>query len=84
MAALGNVATAQDFRGQGLARGACATLCGLLLTDGSETIALNVRSDNAAAIRAYTRLGFEPVAEYVEASLVARDVRLQADVRVTP
>jgi GNAT superfamily N-acetyltransferase len=73
VAALGNVATLPALRGRGLARGACAALCRLLLADGIETIALNVRDDNAAAIRAYTRLGFESVAEYVEASLVARD-----------
>jgi len=72
VAALGNVATLPELRGQGLARGACAALCRLLLGDGIETIGLNVHRDNAAAIGAYTRLGFEPVAEYTEASLVAR------------
>ena len=72
VAALGNVATLPDLRGQGLARGACASLCQLLLRDGIETIALNVRADNASAIASYTRLGFEPVAEYVEASLAVR------------
>jgi ribosomal protein S18 acetylase RimI-like enzyme len=72
VAALGNVATLPELRGRGLARGACAALCCLLLGDGIETIALNVRSDNEPAIRAYTRLGFERAAEYVEASLVAR------------
>ena len=72
VAALGNVATLPELRGQGLARGACAALCLLLLADGIETIALNVRADNAAAIASYSRLGFEPAAEYVEASLVAR------------
>ena len=72
VAALGNVATLPELRGQGLARGACAALCQLLLDDGIETIALNVRADNEAALRSYTRLGFEPVAEYTEASLVAR------------
>jgi ribosomal protein S18 acetylase RimI-like enzyme len=71
VAALGNVATLPGLRGRGLARGACAALCCLLLADGIETIALNVRVDNDAAIRAYTRLGFEHAAEYVEASLVA-------------
>jgi ribosomal protein S18 acetylase RimI-like enzyme len=71
VAALGNVATLPELRGHGLARGACAALCCLLLEDGIETIALNVRADNVAAIRAYTRLGFEQAAEYVEASLVA-------------
>lgn len=72
VAALGNVATLPAVRGRGLARAACAALCLMLLADGIETIALNVRADNAAAIAAYTRLGFEAVAEYVEASLEAR------------
>jgi RimJ/RimL family protein N-acetyltransferase len=72
VAALGNVATLPAVRGRGLAQGACAALCRLLLDDGIETIALNVRTDNVAARRAYERIGFETVAEYVEASLVAR------------
>ena len=73
VAALGNVATLPERRGEGLARGACAALCLLLLEDGIETIALNVRADNAPAVAAYERLGFEVEAEYVEASLVARE-----------
>jgi ribosomal protein S18 acetylase RimI-like enzyme len=72
VAALGNVATLPALRGQGLARGACAALCVLLLGDGIETIGLNVHRDNAAAVSAYTRLGFERVAEYTEASLISR------------
>ena len=72
VAALGNVATLPGLRGLGLARSACAALCRLLLEDGIGTIALNVSEDNEAAIRAYTRLGFEPVAEYTEAALVVR------------
>ncbi len=71
VAALGNVATLRELRGQGFARGACAALCLLLLADGIETIALNVREDNAAAVASYARLGFEPVATYIEATLVA-------------
>ena len=63
VAALGNVATLPELRGQGLARGACAALCLLLLADGIETIALNVRADNTAAVASYARLGFEPVAQ---------------------
>ena len=74
VAALGNVATLPELRGRGLARGACASLCRLLLDDGIETISLNVRADNGAAIASYERLGFAPVAEYVEASLLARNV----------
>lgn len=72
VAALGNVATLPGLRGRGLARSACAALCRVLLEDGITTIALNVGADNHAAIRAYTRLGFEQVAEYTEAALVAR------------
>ena len=72
VAALGNVATLPELRGPGLARGACASLCLLLLGDGIETVALNVRAGNAAAIASYRRLGFEQAAEYTEASLVAR------------
>ena len=37
---------AAGTRGQGLAQAACAALCRLLLADGIETIALNVRADN--------------------------------------
>jgi len=69
VAALGNVATLPELRGQGLAQGACAALCLLLLGDGIETIALNVRADNEAAIAAYGRLGFETVTPYWEAAL---------------
>ena len=69
VAALGNVATLPELRGQGLAQGACAALCLLLLGDGIETIALNVRTDNEAAIAAYRRLGFETVTPYWEAAL---------------
>ena len=72
VAALGNVATAPELRGRGLATRACGALCRLLLDDGIETIGLNVRADNLPAIAAYRKLGFEVVAEYVEASLGLR------------
>jgi predicted GNAT family acetyltransferase len=42
----------------------------VLLEDGIDVISLNVRSDNAAAIRAYERLGFAHAADYVEVLLV--------------
>lgn len=73
VAALGNVATLPAQRGRGLARRACAALCRLLLEQGIESVALNVRADNAPALQAYRRLGFEPVADYVETTLEARD-----------
>lgn len=68
MAALGNVTTLPGSAGKARA-GACAGLCLLLLEDGIETIALNVRADNAGAIVANARLGFEAATSYCEASL---------------
>ncbi len=51
VAALGNVATLPGCpRPRAWPERACAALCRLLLDDGIETIALNVRSDNAPAI----------------------------------
>jgi GNAT superfamily N-acetyltransferase len=72
VAALGNVATRPDARGHCLAQRACAALCRRLLDDGIDTIALNVKADNAPAIRAYGRLGFAVAAEYVEVLLTTR------------
>ena len=72
VAALGNVATLPEARGRGLATTACAQLCRMLLNDGIDTIALNVRADNAAAIRSYEKLGFAQAADYVEVLLRAR------------
>jgi ribosomal protein S18 acetylase RimI-like enzyme len=69
VAALGNVATLPELRGSGLATAACARLCRVLLDDGIDVISLNVRADNAAAIRAYEKLGFVHAADYVEVSL---------------
>ena len=71
VAALGNVATLPEARGRGLATTACAQLCRTLLDDGIDTIALNVRADNAAAIRSYEKLGFAQAADYVEVLLAA-------------
>ena len=69
VATLGNVATVPLARGLGLATAACARLCRILLEDGIEVISLNVRADNAAAIRAYEKLGFAHATDYVEVSL---------------
>ena len=43
-----------------------------LLDDGIDVVSLNVRSDNAAAIRAYQKLGFAHAADYVEVPLTRR------------
>lgn len=63
VAALGNIATHPDYRGQGLAKAVTAKLCtSLLATVGH--IGLNVKADNEAAIAVYQKLGFEKVASY--------------------
>lgn len=66
VAALGNIATDPALRGQGLAQRATAQLCRALLTT-VDTIELNVKADNTAAIACYRKLGFEVAAEYEEA-----------------
>jgi ribosomal protein S18 acetylase RimI-like enzyme len=70
VAALGNVATLPEFRGQGLAARVCARLCRHLL-ETTEHVGLNVRHDNAAAIACYQRLGFSRVAVFEEFDLVS-------------
>jgi RimJ/RimL family protein N-acetyltransferase len=66
VAALGNITTRPDVRGQGLATVATARLCQELLRAGIEHVGLNVKADNQAAIACYERLGFAVVASYGE------------------
>jgi ribosomal protein S18 acetylase RimI-like enzyme len=56
-AAIGNVATAPEFRGKGYAGSVTASLVRDLWKE-AKYIGLNVRADNAAAIKAYERMGF--------------------------
>lgn len=71
VAAIGNVTTHPDVRGQG-AGGACvAELC-RQLGKSVEHIGLNVRADNATAVGLYRRLGFSEVAEFTESTFTAR------------
>lgn len=65
VAALGNVATHPEHRGQGWARQVVAHMCRMMLND-VDTIGLNVSQSNTAAIRLYTQLGFAHVTEYEE------------------
>ncbi|OGF12854.1 MAG: GNAT family N-acetyltransferase [Candidatus Edwardsbacteria bacterium GWF2_54_11] len=65
VAALGNIATWPELRGQGLGTKATAALCQNLLQT-VDVIGLNVKADNAGAIRCYRRLGFETCGEYGE------------------
>lgn len=71
VAALGNVATHPDARGEGLATRACAKLCRQLL-ESVDHVGLNVAADNHGAVRCYERLGFETIARYEECELEAR------------
>lgn len=69
VAALGNIATRPEFRGQGLATIVTARLCQELRKAGIQHIGLNVRADNQHAVACYQRLGFERVADYGEYTL---------------
>lgn len=57
MAALGNIATHPDFRGQKIAYKLTSVLCNDLLKS-VDIIGLNVKSDNPAAIKCYENIGF--------------------------
>jgi len=65
VAGLGNIATLPEFRGKGLGTRVTAALCKTLLKT-VEVIGLNVKTDNADAIRCYHKLGFEITGEYNE------------------
>lgn len=58
VAALGNIATAAPFRGQGLCTALTAFLSGELARRGCGLIGLHVASGNAPAIASYRRCGF--------------------------
>lgn len=58
IAALGNIATHPDYRGQQIAYKLTSTLC-CDLKKTADIVGLNVKSDNKAAINCYKRIGFE-------------------------
>jgi len=64
-AAIGNVYTRRDRRGRGYGRAVIGAVLGTLA--GIETVVLNVRTDNVAAIRVYESLGFERHCRFREA-----------------
>ena len=68
-AAIGNVYTRRDRRGRGL--GGASTAAVLRELNGIETVGLNVRADNDAAIRVYESLGFVRHCEFHEGIAVA-------------
>jgi ribosomal protein S18 acetylase RimI-like enzyme len=66
VAALGNVFTAPEARGRGLARAATAAVIEELVARGCDRVVLNVAADNEAALRLYRRLGFVTACEFWE------------------
>jgi ribosomal protein S18 acetylase RimI-like enzyme len=68
VAAVGNVFTHPDHRGQGHATVATSGVVAELLRRGIREIVLNVAQDNDAAIHVYERLGFERYCPFIEGS----------------
>ncbi len=66
VAAVGNIFTRPDCRGQGLAQIATSAVVTALREARIATIGLNVESSNTAAIRAYERIGFRTHFTYFE------------------
>ncbi len=65
VAALGNIVTHPDYRGNGFGKAVTAKLC-RVLSEKVDHIGLNVKSDNEIAISMYESLGFEMVDSYCE------------------
>jgi RimJ/RimL family protein N-acetyltransferase len=68
VAAIGNVFTRPDRRGQGFATKTSAAVIQAVLEQGIDTIVLNVAMDNEPALRCYEKLGFTPHCSYYEGS----------------
>ncbi len=66
VAAIGNIFTHPDFRGQGLAQAATSAVVAAVKAAGIHTIGLNVESNNAPAIHAYESIGFRARFSYCE------------------
>ena len=70
--AIGNVYTHRAHRGRGCAAAVTAAIVRRLLDRGIQTIALNVKAENGAAIRLYERLGFRFHARFWEGRAIRR------------
>lgn len=69
VAALGNITTHPDYRGQKIAYKLTSVLCSDL-KNNIDTIGLNVKADNTFAIKSYQKVGFEIVDSYVECLMI--------------
>ena len=72
IAALGNVMTHPDYRGQGLATLATNAVCEELLDHGIKLIGLSVGRSNEAAIRVYEKIGFKRRVPFYEGTATRR------------
>lgn len=72
VAALGNVVTHPNHRGQGLAAHTISATCHALIDQGITHIGLNVMSSNTSAIRCYEKLGFHTTHDFIECDLIRR------------
>jgi ribosomal protein S18 acetylase RimI-like enzyme len=66
VAAIGNIFTRPDCRGEGLAQTVTSAVVTSLKDAGIETIGLNVENTNTTAIRVYERVGFRARFSYFE------------------
>jgi ribosomal protein S18 acetylase RimI-like enzyme len=71
IAALGNIVTRKEFRGMKIAYKLTSVLCNDLKST-VDTIGLNVKADNIAAIKAYENVGFTIRATYDECFIRTR------------
>jgi GNAT superfamily N-acetyltransferase len=74
IAVVGNVFTAADYRGCGLATRTTSAVTEALLTRGCADVILTVDPMNTPAVRAYERLGYVFGSEVVEARLQRTDL----------
>ena len=72
VAAVGNVLTHPDHRGQGYGTATTSAVVTELLRLGIRDIILNVSQDNAAAVHIYERLGFERYCPFLEGPAFAK------------
>jgi ribosomal protein S18 acetylase RimI-like enzyme len=75
VAAVGNVFTRPDLRGQGLGTQVTAAVVAALIETRIQTIVLNVAMDNQPAIAIYRTLGFWPYRGYYEGVALLKNSR---------
>ena len=71
--AIGNVFTQPEYRGRGYATVCTGAVVREALTVGLDSVILNVREDNAAAVRIYERLGFRRYHVFIEGPGLLKD-----------